>query len=56
MQEQCYWIEVNFPLFGFWGTDFKLWGKSKRTAKKLFPKIRFYIFKLTRKSRIREPT
>ncbi len=56
MEEQCYWIEINFPLFRFWGTAFKLWGESKRTARKLFEKAKFIALEIAWKRKIREPT
>ncbi len=56
MEEQCYWIEVNFPFFDFWGASFKFWDKVKRTAKKLYKKLEFFIFEIAGKRRIREPT
>lgn len=56
MEEQCYWIEVNYSLFGFWGTAFKLWDKSKRTAKKLYKKAKFFLFEIVWKRKIRKPT
>lgn len=56
MEDQCYWIELNSPLFGFWGTTFKFWGESKRTAKKLFLKAKFIALENVGKRKIREPT
>lgn len=56
MEEQCYWIEVNYPLFGFWETVFKILDKSKRTEKKLSEKVKFLLFEIAWKRKIREPT
>ncbi len=56
MEDQCYWIEVTFPLFGFWGTAFKFWGEFKRMARKLFEKAKFIALEIVGKRKIREPT
>ncbi len=56
MDEQYYWIELNFPFFGFWGATFKFWSEFKRTTKKLSEKAKFFLFEIVGKAKIREPT
>lgn len=55
MKEQYYWIEVKFPLFGFWGTVFKFWKEIKRIKKKALQKIEIYAFMFANRNRIRSP-
>lgn len=55
MDEQYYWIETKFSLFGFWGIAFNFWANAKRIRDKAFRKINRCIFGFAQRSRIRSP-
>ena len=55
MEEEYYWIEVNFPLSGFWGVAFKFWKEIKRIKEKTLRKIECCTFRLVNENRIRSP-
>lgn len=55
MDEQYYWIEIKFPVSGFWGTAFKFWKKIKRIKETALRKIEVRVFGFANKNRIRSP-
>lgn len=54
MEQEYYWIETSFPLFGFWGTVFKFWSEVKRIKGEILHYKEYRIFKILNKNRIRD--